>query len=216
MPSPTATHNQPTPFPLTHFHSIPWCHALLTQKHILHTSTPDRTPLPSAEAVLVRETLNTPHTVRACVTYLRYLGRPNESVGETKARPFLECAALLDLGLGVSGFAKTAHGGVLAVMLDEVLGTAANMQAEKGAYTASLKINFKRPVKLPQVVLVRGRVERVEGKKIFVKGTVEDSEGVVMGEGEALFVDVGREIGRWTSQEEKEEKEREREGWAKL
>ncbi|TVY12580.1 hypothetical protein LARI1_G009583, partial [Lachnellula arida] len=55
------------------FHSIPWCHALLTHPSILHTSIPDRTPIATTEASLVRETLNTSRTVKACVTFLRYV-----------------------------------------------------------------------------------------------------------------------------------------------
>lgn len=36
---------------------------------------------------------------------------------------------LLDLGSGVNGFAKTALGGFYGVVLDEVMGSAAQMQA---------------------------------------------------------------------------------------
>lgn len=50
-------------------------------------------------------------------------------VGEDKKNPFLQVCALLDLGSGMNGYAKTAHGGVFGVVLDEVMGTAANMQA---------------------------------------------------------------------------------------
>lgn len=49
--------------------------------------------------------------------------------GEEKANPFLEVGALVDLQSGVNGYAKTAHGGFYGVVLDEVMGTAANMQA---------------------------------------------------------------------------------------
>jgi len=40
---------------------------------------------------------------------------------------------LVDLESGVNGYAKTAHGGFYGVVLDEVMGTAANMQAGKSA-----------------------------------------------------------------------------------
>lgn len=35
----------------------------------------------------------------------------------------------MDLGSGINGYAKTAHGGFYGVVLDEVMGTAANLQA---------------------------------------------------------------------------------------
>lgn len=54
-------------------------------------------------------------------------------VGEDKKNSFLQVCALLDMGGGMNGHAKTAHGGIFGVVLDEVMGTAANMQA--GMYT---------------------------------------------------------------------------------
>jgi hypothetical protein len=36
---------------------------------------------------------------------------------------------------------------------------------------------FRKAVKLPQVVLVRGRVVKKEGRKIFVRGSIEDKDG---------------------------------------
>lgn len=50
-------------------------------------------------------------------------------VGEDPKNPFLQVCALLDFGSGINGYAKTAHGGIFGVVLDEVMGTAANMQA---------------------------------------------------------------------------------------
>jgi hypothetical protein len=94
---------------------------------------PDRTPLSSTESALVRETLNTPATVKACITFLRYIKptTPSSETGEDPKNPFLEFVTLLDLGSGVNGFAKTAHGGFYGVVLDEVMGSAAQMQASE-------------------------------------------------------------------------------------
>jgi hypothetical protein len=84
-------------------------------------------------SALVRETLNTSKTVKACVTFLRLIKPTAESKnnGETKEKPFLEIVALLDLQPGVNGFAGTAHGGLYGVVLDECMGTVTNMQAGK-------------------------------------------------------------------------------------
>lgn len=51
--------------------------------------------------------------------------------GEDPRNPFLLFNALLDLGEDLCGFAGTLHGGVFAVLLDEVMGTAANFQARE-------------------------------------------------------------------------------------
>lgn len=89
------------------------------------------------------------------------------------------------------------HGGLFVVLMDEVMGTAANFQSKHGAYTASFTINYKKPVALPQVVVVRGRVVKKDGKrKIWVRGRIEDKDGAVLGEGEGLWIEMGRNIGR--------------------
>jgi hypothetical protein len=85
--------------------------------------------LPSREFALVREVLNTPETVKACVVIIRQLRPTPESLasGETRDKPFLELVALLDLEKGVNGYAGTAHGGFFTVVLDEVMGSAVNV-----------------------------------------------------------------------------------------
>jgi hypothetical protein len=129
--NPKSEHSQPTADPVAHFKAIPWCAKLLSDKSVVQVMVPDRTPLPSTESALVRETLNTPSTVKACVTFFRYFKptAPASETGENKKNPFLQLCCLLDVGSGINGYAKTAHGGIFGVVLDEVMGTAANMQA---------------------------------------------------------------------------------------
>ena len=131
MANPKSDHNQPVASPVAHFKSIPWCAKLLSDRSIVSVQVPDRTPIASTESALVRETLNTPKTVKACVVMLKYIKPTEESKknGDSKERPFLDVVALVDLQGGFNGYAKTAHGGVFGVILDEVMGTAANMQS---------------------------------------------------------------------------------------
>jgi hypothetical protein len=131
--NPKSAHNQPTADPVAHFKAIPWCAKLLSDKSVLQVIVPDRTPLASTESALVRESLNTASTVKACVTFLRYIKptAPASETGEDKKNPFLQLCCLLDLGSGINGYAKTAHGGIFGVIFDEVMGTTANMQARE-------------------------------------------------------------------------------------
>jgi len=123
---------------------------------------------------------------------------PASETGESKENPFLELGTLLDLESGVNGYAKTAHGGFFGVVLDEVMGTAANMQAAQGAYTVSLTLNFKKPLFTPSVILARGKVVKKEGRKLSLKGSFEDKDGNVLAEAEGTWIMVNRDIGRWT------------------
>ncbi|CZR52686.1 uncharacterized protein PAC_02563 [Phialocephala subalpina] len=214
--NPKSQFSRPVADPIAHFHSIPWCHTHLSQKSVLQIIVPDRTPLASTESAMVRETFNTPSTVNACVTFFNYKPQPGgekgmEERGEDKKNPFLEICALLDVGSGVNGYAKTAHGGFYGVVLDEVMGTAANLQAAQGAFTASLKVDFKRPLYTPSVVLARGQVIKKEGKKLSLKGSFEDKDGNILATSEGTWIMVNRDIGRWTTEEQKEKDRKRRE-----
>ncbi|KAI1210886.1 HotDog domain-containing protein [Annulohypoxylon truncatum] len=113
-------------------------------------------------------------------------GREN---GEDPRNPFLLLHALAELGVDCQSFPGIMHGGLYGVLLDEVMGTAANSQTANGAYTVRFTTNFRRAVRTPQIVLIRGRVVRKEGRKIHVRGTIEDKDGNVMAEGDGLWLD---------------------------
>jgi len=138
-----------------------------------------------------------------------------EERGEDKKNPFLQICALLDLGSGINGYAKTAHGGFFGVVLDEVMGTAANLQAAQGAFTVSLKVDFKKPLYTPSVVLARGQVVKKEGKKLSLRGSFEDKDENILATSEGTWIMVDRDIGRWTTEEQKEQAKKRTEG-AKL
>jgi thioesterase superfamily protein 4 len=57
-------------------------------------------------------------------------------------------------------------------------------------FTGSLRVDYVKPCPTPGVVLARAVLSRVEGRKRFVKGTLEDGRGVVYARGEGMFVQV--------------------------
>ena len=57
-------------------------------------------------------------------------------------------------------------------------------------------MTYNKPVSTPQVVLVRGRVSSNEGRKIHVRGTIEDNTGAVLTEAEALWLTVDKGL-KW-------------------
>ena len=80
-----------------------------------------------------------------------------------------------------------AHGGLIATLLDETLGSAMFMQAD-GCATAELSVKYERPLPIPGVVLCRSWVERTEGRKMWIDGVVEDGNGGVYVRGQSLFI----------------------------
>jgi len=100
------------------------------------------------------------------------------------------------LGPALCGHPGIVHGGLLATLLDE--GTARccfPALPNKVAVTASLKVEYKKPVMAGQIVVLRAETTKVEGRKAWVKGWLETlpaKEGdkvIILTEAEALFIE---------------------------
>lgn len=80
----------------------------------------------------------------------------------------------------------------MSVILDDVIGTAAGCDKpkDKSTMTAYLKVDYRSPVKTPGVLLARAWLEKREGRKIWGRGVIENEEGNVLADGEALFLVV--------------------------
>jgi len=78
------------------------------------------------------------------------------------------------------------HGGVIAAVLDEVLGVAC-LAVDRGGFTGTLTVRYRRPTPLNQRVTIRGWVERTEGRKTFAKGTFHDGD-ILLAEAEGTFI----------------------------
>jgi thioesterase superfamily protein 4 len=96
------------------------------------------------------------------------------------------------LGSGVNGHVDTGHGGFVAVLFDEGFGLVAGNQRpnDRAVMTVSLKIDYKKPVPTPGVVLFRGWLEKEERRKMWIRGAIEDGDGTVLATAESLFIVV--------------------------
>ena len=75
------------------------------------------------------------------------------------------------------------HGGMIAAMFDEMLGFA---QLGPG-FTAYLKIDYRRPTPLNRPLQLRAWVDRVDGRKRWIRGT-STLDGTLLAEAEGLFI----------------------------
>lgn len=80
------------------------------------------------------------------------------------------------------------HGGHVAAAFDEVLGMANAMNGVPGM-TGTLTVRYVRPTPLYADLRFEGRVERIEGRKIFTVGRVFDGDEVTA-EADAVFITV--------------------------
>src|SRR6266581_5272798 len=81
-----------------------------------------------------------------------------------------------------------AHGGVVALMLDEAVGWAAWHAGHPGV-TGRLQVAFRRPLKLRETVKIVGRVERVRRTLVYCNAAVESlDDGGLIADGTATLV----------------------------
>lgn len=89
-------------------------------------------------------------------------------------------------GSAYEGPPGCVHGGYIAAAFDEVLGYAETFTDHPGM-TGTLKIVYRRPTPLHEALVFACKIERVEGRKIFVAGKLYAGEKLCA-EAEAIFV----------------------------
>lgn len=85
------------------------------------------------------------------------------------------------------GGGGAAHGGVIPLLFDEVLGRITNMTGNM-ARTAYLHVDYRKITRLDVEHRIEARLERVEGRKLWASARLTDPEGDVTAEGEGLFI----------------------------
>ncbi|XP_020653931.3 acyl-coenzyme A thioesterase THEM4 [Pogona vitticeps] len=96
--------------------------------------------------------------------------------------------SMVQFGPYLEGPPGCAHGGSIATILDSVLGVLALCVVGR-VMTANLNINYKSPVPLGPAVLVESKLDRTEGRKVFVTGEIRSHDGQTLhAEAEGLFI----------------------------
>jgi thioesterase superfamily protein 4 len=176
-----------------------WCLQALRDPDLVPIAMPSREPKASTEDSFVAETLRTSSTISAWQSFYRelqpQLGRSSvENPNVSHDTPVIkgELVNILALGKGLSGHANVAHGGLVSAVLDETMGMAVGFHQSPGmsGYTAFLNVTFKKPLPTPSVILCRTWLERCSGRKLWVRGRIEDGEGGLFAEAEGLWVEV--------------------------
>jgi acyl-coenzyme A thioesterase PaaI-like protein len=92
----------------------------------------------------------------------------------------------VELGALCEGPPGLVHGGVSALLLDQLLGEAAAVGGGPGM-TGRLSVQYRRPTPLGRLVL-EGWLESADGRKSVVRGQIRTVDGEVTVEAEGLFV----------------------------
>jgi uncharacterized protein (TIGR00369 family) len=95
------------------------------------------------------------------------------------------------LGEAYQGGGGMGHGGIIAVLLDEVMGKVCRFR-EVRAVTAELAIQYLKPVKVDEEIVVEGYETEVKGRNLFLVGEIRNAAGVVLAKGTGRFVVIGQ------------------------
>jgi len=96
------------------------------------------------------------------------------------------------IGPNYAGGGGFAHGGIIAVVLDEAMGKLSRLTDEK-AVTAEMAIEYKRPIAIDQRILVQGWQEEEKGRNRFRVAEIYDQQGNLLARGKGRFVVVNQE-----------------------
>jgi uncharacterized protein (TIGR00369 family) len=93
------------------------------------------------------------------------------------------------LGPDYAGGGGFAHGGIIAVVLDEAMGKLSRL-ADESAVTAEMNIEYKRPVPIDKPIVVEGWQEEATGRNRFRVAEIRDLQGNLLARGKGRFVIV--------------------------
>jgi acyl-coenzyme A thioesterase PaaI-like protein len=88
-----------------------------------------------------------------------------------------------------SGAPGIAHGGAVATVVDDVLGYLLYVVKAPGV-TRRLEVDYLKPVLTGVPYVVRGRLDRRDGRKLWVSCACTDPDGVVAFRAAGLFIVV--------------------------
>ncbi|KAL0938343.1 thioesterase family protein [Colletotrichum truncatum] len=174
--------------------ALPWCHTLLSAPNTITFIPPARDPEnANPHDRFFGRTINSSSGIPACICF--YKEAPGRSV-------INEVSVLFALSQGVDGYPHIAHGGLVAVLIDEVLGILIqrNMNTDRDSpvfsmntVTASMNIKYLKPVATPDVVLGVGRIKEIKGKRLLLSAVIKDASGTELATCESLWIAIPRQ-----------------------
>ena len=78
------------------------------------------------------------------------------------------------------------HGGVIALVFDELLGCT-NVVNQVGGFTGTLQVRYRALTPLGEPIRMRGWIDRRDGRKTFTKGTMHSGDALCA-EAEGIFI----------------------------
>jgi acyl-coenzyme A thioesterase PaaI-like protein len=97
------------------------------------------------------------------------------------------CWSEFSLGAAYEGPPGLVHGGVCALVLDQILAEAASEGLTKPLFTGTITVKYLRGTPLGPL-RCEAWIERNEGVKVFARGTISDAGGITV-EADGVFIE---------------------------
>ena len=91
----------------------------------------------------------------------------------------------------LQGYRDIAQGGIVMMLLDEVMAHACRFAGER-AVTAAMQTRFRKPVPLGRELALRAQVVGQRRNVLFLDAAVELHDGTLLATAEGTFVSSGR------------------------
>jgi len=95
------------------------------------------------------------------------------------------------LGERYQGGGGFAHGGIIALLLDEAMGKVCRFR-EVRAVTAELNIEYLKPVSVEKEITVEASEAEQNGRNLFLVGEIRNEAGDVLARSRGRFVVISR------------------------
>jgi acyl-coenzyme A thioesterase PaaI-like protein len=97
--------------------------------------------------------------------------------------------AVVQLGQKLNGHEGVVHGGILALLLDDVMGFAYEALGVNKAVTASLQVDYRTPVLAGSTLVLKVHLSRREGRKLYFEAQITSpDEEVLYAEASSLYI----------------------------
>ena len=154
----------------------PWC-----QEIISDPSWKPQAPREESPVEIFREILWTDRTIRGFLPFYKEPPAGASTGGEVRW--------LTSLGSGLNGWPGVCHGGVLLLIFDAILHEVVHQELKVNYATITILTSFQKPVRTPAVVVCRAWVDKApQGRKLWIKSTIEDGRGGVHASAEGFLV----------------------------
>jgi len=95
------------------------------------------------------------------------------------------------LGEAYQGGGGMAHGGIIATLLDEAMGKVCRFR-DVHAVTAELNVQYLKPVKVDEEIVVEGYETDAKGRNLFLAAEIRNGAGEILAKGTGRFVVIGQ------------------------